>query len=112
MERDESGRRLAVLSTQLDDARRTREEEKLNYTESLAELERSIKALARVQEDPRLAKPALLELKRRPDWEKELEGLDSLDTETPASSGPVDVLSLLKDVHTKLVAEKDDVLDR
>merc|ERR1719174_3259127 len=117
MERDESGRRVAVLSTQLDDARRGRDEEKVKYTESLATLESSVKALERVMDDPRLeaTKAALVAVKalKRPDWEKELDDLDSVDLSTSAAgSGGTSVLQLLKDIHTKLSAEKNDVIDR
>merc|ERR1719174_1859073 len=117
MERDESGRRVAVLSTQLDDARRGRDEEKVKYTESLATLESSVKALERVMDDPRLeaTKAALVAVKalKRPDWEKELDDLDSVDlSPSAAGSGGTSVLQLLKDIHTKLSAEKNDVIDR
>merc|ERR1719174_2018268 len=117
MERDESGRRVAVLSTQLDDARRGRDEEKVKYTESLATLESSVKALERVMDDPRLeaTKAALVAVKalKRPDWEKELDDLDGVDLSTSAAgSGGTSVLQLLKDIHTKLSAEKNDVIDR
>lgn len=114
MEVDESGRRLAVLSTQLDEARSSRDEEKINYTQSLETLDRSVKALERVLEDPRLLpKEGLLALKRRPDWDKELADIDSLDLEPAAASGHAASLQqILQDVRTKLSTERSDLIDR